>query len=142
MVLPHSVLTLRGTQVCTVAGITYRQLDYWARTGVLRPTVAEARGSGTQRLYSLADVHVATAVAELVRCGMPPSRLGDVAAQLQALPIERWPDFVVVVGGEGGLLSFDDVLDLVQAGTSVAILCLRHLVGEVAAAISELVAYA
>jgi hypothetical protein len=42
----------RGPQVCSVVGITYRQLDYWARTDLLRPSITEARGSGTQRRYS------------------------------------------------------------------------------------------
>ena len=39
----------RGPQVCSIVGITYRQLDYWARTDLLRPSISEARGSGTQR---------------------------------------------------------------------------------------------
>ncbi|MGH9285464.1 MAG: MerR family transcriptional regulator, partial [Acidimicrobiales bacterium] len=46
----------RGPQVCAIVGITYRQLDYWARTGLLRPSIAEARGSGTQRRYSYRDL--------------------------------------------------------------------------------------
>src|SRR5580698_7898291 len=46
----------RGPQVCAVVGITYRQLDYWARTDLLRPSVSEARGSGTQRRYSYLDL--------------------------------------------------------------------------------------
>ena len=46
----------RGPQVCALVGITYRQLDYWARTGLLRPSIADARGSGTQRRYSYPDV--------------------------------------------------------------------------------------
>ncbi len=45
-----------GPQVCTLVGITYRQLDYWARTGLLRPSLADARGSGTKRRYSYHDV--------------------------------------------------------------------------------------
>ena len=46
----------RGPQVCSIVGITYRQLDYWARTGLLQPSVAAARGSGTRRVYSYSDV--------------------------------------------------------------------------------------
>ncbi|MGH3263935.1 MAG: MerR family transcriptional regulator, partial [Trebonia sp.] len=41
----------RGPTACTAAGITYRQLDYWARTGLVEPSVRAAQGSGTQRLY-------------------------------------------------------------------------------------------
>src|SRR3954462_8737742 len=46
----------RGPQVCKVVGITYRQLDYWARTDLVRPSVCDASGSGTQRLYSYRDL--------------------------------------------------------------------------------------
>src|SRR5256886_11942153 len=42
----------RGPQVCKIVGISYRQLDYWARTDLVRPSLADARGSGTQRRYS------------------------------------------------------------------------------------------
>jgi DNA-binding transcriptional MerR regulator len=45
-----------GPQVCTLVGITYRQLDYWARTGLLTPTIASAKGSGSKRRYSYHDV--------------------------------------------------------------------------------------
>src|SRR5699024_5829520 len=41
----------RGPIVCKAAGITYRQLDYWARTGLVEPAVRNANGSGSQRLY-------------------------------------------------------------------------------------------
>ncbi|MED5527073.1 MAG: MerR family transcriptional regulator, partial [Actinomycetota bacterium] len=46
----------RGPVACAAAGITYRQLDYWARTGLVAPTVRGAAGSGTQRLYSFRDI--------------------------------------------------------------------------------------
>jgi len=46
----------RGPQVCRFVGITYRQLDYWARQGLVRPSIADARGSGTQRSYSFNDL--------------------------------------------------------------------------------------
>ena len=45
-----------GPQVCELVGITYRQLDYWARTGLLVPTIAVAKGSGSKRRYSYHDV--------------------------------------------------------------------------------------
>jgi DNA-binding transcriptional MerR regulator len=45
-----------GPQVCALVGVTYRQLDYWARTGLLTPSVASASGSGSKRKYSYRDV--------------------------------------------------------------------------------------
>ena len=46
----------RGAQVCALVGITYRQLDYWARTNLLRPSITDATGSGSQRRYAYRDV--------------------------------------------------------------------------------------
>src|SRR5687767_15709147 len=60
----------RGVTACAVAGITYRQLDYWARTGLVVPSVRDASGSGTQRLYSFRDVLVLKIVKRLLDTGV------------------------------------------------------------------------
>lgn len=60
----------RGPQVCTIVGITYRQLDYWARTGLLRPSLAEAAGSGSKRLYSYRDVLELKVIKKLLDSGV------------------------------------------------------------------------
>src|ERR1700743_827592 len=62
----------RGPQVCAIVGITYRQLDYWARTDLLRPSVSEARGSGTQRRYSYRDLVQLKVIKRLLDAGCPP----------------------------------------------------------------------
>ena len=45
-----------GKQAAEIVGITYRQLDYWARTDLVRPSLADASGSGSRRLYSYRDL--------------------------------------------------------------------------------------
>lgn len=55
----------RGPQVCDMAGITYRQLDHWARVDLVAPSIADAHGSGTQRRYSLEDVACLRVVGQL-----------------------------------------------------------------------------
>ena len=55
----------RGPTACSAAGITYRQLDYWARTGLVEPSVRAAHGSGSQRLYSFRDILVLNVVKRL-----------------------------------------------------------------------------
>ena len=60
----------RGPTACSVAGITYRQLDYWARTGLVMPSVRDASGSGTQRLYSFRDIVVLKVVKRLLDAGV------------------------------------------------------------------------
>src|SRR5580704_3069003 len=64
----------RGPQVCAVVGITYRQLDYWARTGLLRPSIADARGSGTQRRYSYTDLLELKVIKQLLDAGISLQR--------------------------------------------------------------------
>ncbi len=60
----------RGPQVCSIVGITYRQLDYWARTGLLRPSIADAQGSGTQRRYSYSDLVELKVIKRLLDAGL------------------------------------------------------------------------
>ena len=60
----------RGPQVCKIVGITYRQLDYWARTDLVRPSVNDAAGSGTQRLYSYRDLVALKVIKSLLDAGV------------------------------------------------------------------------
>ena len=60
----------RVPDVCRVVGITYRQLDYWARTGLVNPSIREAGGSGTQRLYSFRDLLVLKLIKQLLDTGV------------------------------------------------------------------------
>lgn len=80
-------------------GVTYRIADYWARTGVLRPSIAEARGSGTARRYSAKDVEIGKVIARLGRLGAGGVVLTEVAAQLR---YQSWgADGYLVVTAEG-----------------------------------------
>ena len=63
-------LAFRGPVACNVAGITYRQLDYWARTGLVIPEIRGAEGSGTQRLYSFRDILMLKVVKKLLDAGI------------------------------------------------------------------------
>src|SRR5690349_10922710 len=60
----------RGPTACNAAGITYRQLDYWARTGLVEPTVRGATGSGSQRLYSFRDILILKVIKRLLDAGI------------------------------------------------------------------------
>nr|WP_255308357.1 MerR family transcriptional regulator [Streptomyces marincola] len=79
---PPGRLAYRGPSACAAAGITYRQLDYWARTGLVQPSVRPAHGSGTQRLYSFQDVLVLKIVKRLLDAGIS---LQSIRTAVQAL---------------------------------------------------------
>ena len=76
-------LGYRGPTACSAAGITYRQLDYWARTGLVEPTVRSATGSGTQRLYSFRDILVLKVVKRLLDTGISLQQIRKAVAHLR-----------------------------------------------------------
>lgn len=97
--------TFRGPQVCALAGISYRQLDYWCRSGLLRPPIP-ARGSGSQRAFDLREVQVAWVLGQL-------SGLGLGLVELECL--RRLPSFdgwLVVGRGTVEHVTDPDVLAL------------------------------
>lgn len=71
---------MRTTEVCRLSGATYRQVDYWARLGIL--TQPRAPGIGVHRVWSLADAHRIRLVAQAVRAGMLPSPALRLAAAM------------------------------------------------------------
>src|SRR5919198_4997107 len=67
---PDELVGYRGPAACQIAGITYRQLDYWARTSLVAPSIRSAAGSGSQRLYSFKDILVLKVVKRLLDTGV------------------------------------------------------------------------
>lgn len=97
-------------------GVTYRQLDYWCRTGILRPEV-EARGSGRPRRWGSEQVRVVRLVANLAALGAESDALREAAEQASALPDHWWTGPVVVsaegdLSGEGRVKSAGYLVDL------------------------------
>lgn len=92
---------LSSSQVCDLTGATYRQLDYLVRTGLLRPTLAAANGSGTQRRFSRDQVPVVRLILRLRRLGAEHRHLEDVAEKLDAFSEFDWLDGFLVVCPDG-----------------------------------------
>jgi DNA-binding transcriptional MerR regulator len=111
----------RGPQVCTLVGITYRQLDYWARTGLLRPSIADARGSGTQRRYSYHDVLELKVIKQLLDAGISLQRARRaVECMRQGLGGDLAATNLVLVGTNSVLAHSDgEVVDLLKGGQGV-----------------------
>jgi DNA-binding transcriptional MerR regulator len=132
----------RGPTVCRIVGITYRQLDYWARTGLVEPSLRKAEGSGTQRLYSFDDVVRLRVVKRLLDAGVSLQKVRTAVEQLHARG-QSLSDATLVSQGESVFLVTDEreVLDLVMHGQGVFAIALDPVVdelrGEVAAFPSE-----
>src|SRR5215471_4035230 len=80
--LPND-LGYRGPTACNAAGISYRQLDYWARTGLVEPSVRGASGSGTQRLYSFRDVLLLKIIKSLLDAGVSLQQIRTAISHLR-----------------------------------------------------------
>ena len=113
--------SFRGPQVCKIVGITYRQLDYWARSDIIRPSVHDAAGSGTQRLYSYRDLVELKVVKNLIDAGVSLQTARKAITYLRDHLGEDLASAHLVLEGERSLLAFtgDQIVDLVRAGQGV-----------------------
>jgi len=130
-----------GPQVCKIVGITYRQLDYWARTDLVRPSLADARGSGTQRRYSYRDLVRLKVVKSLLDAGVKLQTARKAIAYLRDDLGEDWDTASLVLDGTHSVLARDGeaLVDLVRRGQGVLnIVPLGSMVEEIDAAIVEL----
>jgi len=132
----------RGPQVCKIVGITYRQLDYWSRTGLIRPSVAEARGSGTQRRFSYHDLVELKVIKGLLDAGVS---LQSARRAIEYLRDHLGSDIAtasLVINGSGSVLVRTDgeLVDLLRRrGQGVlSIVALGGVVDALQAAITDL----
>jgi DNA-binding transcriptional MerR regulator len=130
----------RGPQVCKIVGITYRQLDYWARTDLLRPSISEARGSGTQRRYSYQDLLELKVIKRLLDAGLS---LQSTRRAIQCLRSSgedvAAANLVIDEGATVLARSGEEIVDLLKGGQGVLnIVPMARVVSELDAAIREL----
>jgi DNA-binding transcriptional MerR regulator len=133
----------RGPTACSAAGITYRQLDYWARTGLVEPSVRGATGSGTQRLYGFRDILVLKVVKRLLDTGVSLQQIRVAVSHLRERGVEDLAQITLMSDGASvyECTSADEVIDLVQGGQGVFGIAVgrvwREVEGELAALPSE-----
>jgi len=113
----------RAPQVCNVVGITYRQLDYWARTGLITPSVQAAQGSGSQRLYDFSDIIQLKVVKRLLDAGMSLKKIRTAMEILREQLQSKTPLTDVTLLSDGATIfaahSPDEVVDVFQRGQGV-----------------------
>jgi DNA-binding transcriptional MerR regulator len=111
----------RGPTACSAAGITYRQLDYWARTGLIEPSVRGATGSGTQRLYSFSDILLLKVIKRLLDAGISLQQIRTAVQHLRRRGTEDLTQVTLMSDGASvyECTSNDEVIDLLQGGQGV-----------------------
>ena len=133
----------RGPTACRAAGITYRQLDYWARTGLLEPSVRAAGGSGTQRLYGFRDILVLKIVKRLLDTGVSLQQIRIAISVLRSRGVDDLAQITLMSDGASvyECTSDDEVIDLLQGGQGVFGIAVgkvwREVEGELASLPSE-----
>ncbi len=113
----------RAPQVCKLVGITYRQLDYWARTGLLEPSLQQAKGSGSQRLYGFSDVVQLKVIKRLLDAGMSLKKIRQAVQILQSTLASDRPLMDVTLLSDGQTIyaahSAEEVVDVFRRGQGV-----------------------
>ncbi|WP_168581472.1 MerR family transcriptional regulator [Gephyromycinifex aptenodytis] len=130
----------RGPVACRAAGITYRQLDYWARTGLVEPSLRSATGSGTQRLYSFRDVLVLKVVKRLLETGVTLQQIRVAVTHLRERGVEDLAQITLMSDGASvyECTSDDEVIDLLHGGQGVFGIAVGRVWREVEGELSHL----
>ncbi|BDZ43639.1 transcriptional regulator [Paraoerskovia sediminicola] len=130
----------RGPTACRAAGITYRQLDYWARTGLVEPSVRGAAGSGTHRLYGFRDVLVLKVVKRLLDTGVSLQQIRTAVTALRERGVDDLAQITIMSDGASvyECTSADEVIDLVQGGQGVFGIAVGRVWREVEGTLAEL----
>ena len=130
----------RGISAAAAAGISYRQLDYWDRTGLVQPSVRGAAGSGSQRLYAFRDILVLKLVKRLLDTGVSLQQIRIAVEQLRAAGINDLARTTLMSDGARVYLctTEDEVIDLLGRGQGVFGIAVGKVLREVEASLVDI----
>ena len=136
---PDELLGYRGPAACQIAGITYRQLDYWARTALVAPSIRSAKGSGSQRLYSFKDVLVLKVVKRLLDTGVSLQNIRVAVQHLRRRGVKDLANITLFSDGTTvyECTSLDEIVDLLQGGQGVFGIAVSGAIREINGTIHE-----
>ena len=129
----------RGPTACAAAGITYRQLDYWARTELVVPSVRSAAGSGSQRLYSFKDILVLKVVKRLLDTGVSLQNIRMAVATLRTRGVDDLARITLFSDGVTvyECTSAEEVVDLLRGGQGVFGIAVNGALQELAGSLAN-----
>lgn len=130
---------VRGPTVCRTVGITYRQLDYWTRTKLVVPSVRDAEGSGSQRLYSFTDVVQLRVIKKLLDAGVTLPKIRKAITFLRTELKRPLEEVLLVSDGKTihACISPDEVVDLLAGGQGVFAIAIGKVYEELQGSIAE-----
>ncbi|QDQ99174.1 MerR family transcriptional regulator [Tomitella fengzijianii] len=129
----------RGPTACQIAGITYRQLDYWARTSLVVPSIRSAAGSGSQRLYSFKDILVLKIVKRLLDTGISLQNIRVAVDHLRGRGVDDLAEITLFSDGVSvyECTSAEEVVDLLQGGQGVFGIAVSGAMKELSGSIAD-----
>ncbi|MGH2732961.1 MAG: MerR family transcriptional regulator [Actinomycetota bacterium] len=129
----------RGPQVCKIVDITYRQLDYWARTELCTPSIQSAQGSGSQRLYSFQDLVELKLIKKLLEAGVSLQSVRKAMEYLRELGHDQSG---ITLVSDGSTIyarpSPDEIIDLLRRGQGVFAIAVDPVTDELRGSVREL----
>ena len=130
----------RGVTACHAVGISYRQLDYWARTTLVVPSIRDASGSGTQRLYSFRDLVVLKVVKRLLDAGVSLQNIRRAIETLRSRGVDDLAGITLISDGTTvyECRSPEEVVDLLQGGQGVFGIAIGGAFKEIQGSLSNL----
>jgi DNA-binding transcriptional MerR regulator len=130
----------RGVTACHAAGISYRQLDYWARTSLVVPSIRDASGSGTSRLYSFRDLVVLKVVKRLLDAGVSLQNIRKAIDTLRSHGVDDLAGITLISDGTTvyECRSPEEVVDLLQGGQGVFGIAIGGAFKEIQGSLSHL----
>ncbi len=133
-------LGYRGASACAAAGISYRQLDYWARTGLVEPTVRGASGSGSARLYGFKDILVLKIVKRLLDTGVSLQNIRSAVTHLRERGVDDLARITLMSDGASiyECTNSEEIFDLLQGGQGVFGIAIGKVWNEVEGSLSHL----
>jgi DNA-binding transcriptional MerR regulator len=137
---PVNEIGYRGATACVAAGITYRQLDYWARTELVGPSIKSAAGSGSQRLYSFRDILVLKIVKRLLDTGVSLQNIRTAVEHLRGRGVSDLESMTLMSDGSSiyECTSPDEIIDLLQGGQGVFGIAINKVWSEVEGSLATL----
>ena len=137
--VPDALIGYRGPSACQIAGITYRQLDYWARTSLVVPSIRGAAGSGSQRLYSFKDILVLKIVKRLLDTGISLHNIRVAVDHLRQRGVQDLANITLFSDGTTvyECTSAEEVVDLLQGGQGVFGIAVSGAMRELTGAIAD-----
>lgn len=130
----------RGPIAHRVAGITYRQLDYWARTGLVTPSIRNAEGSGTQRLYSFRDILLLRVVKRFLDVGISLQQIRVAIDHLRERGVDDLTELTLVSDGFSvyEVTSANELFDLTRGGQGMFMISVSSVWRELEGTLSTL----